>query len=273
MSTLTLTCSSSTDHFSSSGPSLTVSYFLWFWHKHKRDEQKHERPPKAWAQNRNSAVFVHTLRPKANPMAKSSVNEVGTLSPLVEVKGVDSCWKKSMDSKQGCNVTLNRPQAFIQIHYNPQAILLMWIAKWSIFNTSIWNLLTWKRIYSSEKKNPFESQVLQKKLTMVNEHAGVNCLSTVLIICALPIWTLQGFCRRHGFNPCLRKIPWRNKWQPTPVFLPGKFHRQRSLAGCCPWGRKELDMSEQVSSCYLISEISLKQILELDHPLSLASWH
>ena len=34
------------------------------------------------------------------------------------------------------------------------------------------------------------------------------------------------------------KIPsvWRRKWQPTPVFLPGKVHGQRSLAGCCPWG-------------------------------------
>ena len=49
-----------------------MSYFLWFWHKHKRDEQKHERPPKAWAQNRNSAVSVHTLWPKVDPMAKSS---------------------------------------------------------------------------------------------------------------------------------------------------------------------------------------------------------
>lgn len=58
-------------------------------------------------------------------MAKSSIIEVGTLSPLVEVKSVDSCWEKSMDSKQECNMTLNRPQAFIQIHYNPQEILLM----------------------------------------------------------------------------------------------------------------------------------------------------
>ena len=32
--------------------------------------------------------------------------------------------------------------------------------------------------------------------------------------------------------------PWRRKWQPTPVFLPGKSHRQRSLAGHSPWGRK-----------------------------------
>ena len=39
--------------------------------------------------------------------------------------------------------------------------------------------------------------------------------------------------------------PWRRKWQPTPVFLPGKFHGQRSLAGYSPQGRKELDTTEQ----------------------------
>ena len=37
-------------------------------------------------------------------------------------------------------------------------------------------------------------------------------------------------CRRHKFNPWVRKIPWRRKWQPTPTFLPGKFHGPRSLA-------------------------------------------
>ena len=42
------------------------------------------------------------------------------------------------------------------------------------------------------------------------------------------------------------KIPWRRKWQPTPVFLPGEFHGQRSLAGYSPWGHKELDTTEQV---------------------------
>ena len=36
-------------------------------------------------------------------------------------------------------------------------------------------------------------------------------------------------CRRCGFSPWVRKIPWRRKWQPTPVFLPGKSHGQRSL--------------------------------------------
>ena len=41
-------------------------------------------------------------------------------------------------------------------------------------------------------------------------------------------------CRRHKFNSWVRKIPWRRKWQPTPVFFPGKSHGQRSLAGYSP---------------------------------------
>ena len=41
-----------------------------------------------------------------------------------------------------------------------------------------------------------------------------------------------------------RKLPWRRKWLPTPVFLSGKSHGQRSLVGYSPWGRKESDMTE-----------------------------
>ena len=43
-------------------------------------------------------------------------------------------------------------------------------------------------------------------------------------------------CRRLGFDPWAGKIPWRRKWQPTPVLLPGKCPRQRSLVGYSPWG-------------------------------------
>ena len=43
---------------------------------------------------------------------------------------------------------------------------------------------------------------------------------------------------QHGFSPWSRKIPWRSKWQPTPVFLPGKFHGQTGLAGYSPGGCK-----------------------------------
>ena len=46
---------------------------------------------------------------------------------------------------------------------------------------------------------------------------------------------------RLGFNPWVGKIPWRRKWHPTPVLLPGKSHGQRILVGCSPWGRKESD--------------------------------
>ena len=40
------------------------------------------------------------------------------------------------------------------------------------------------------------------------------------------------------------RIPWRRKWQPTPVISPGKFHGQKNLASYIPWGHKEMDMSE-----------------------------
>ena len=43
------------------------------------------------------------------------------------------------------------------------------------------------------------------------------------------------------------KIPWRREWLPTLVFLPGKFHGQRSLVGYSPWGHKESDMTEQLT--------------------------
>ena len=51
-----------------------------------------------------------------------------------------------------------------------------------------------------------------------------------------------------GFDPRVGKIPWRRKWQPSPVFLPGESHGQRSPVGYGPWGRKESDMTEQLNS-------------------------
>ena len=46
--------------------------------------------------------------------------------------------------------------------------------------------------------------------------------------------------KTHRFDPRVGKITWRRKWQPTPVFLPGESHGQRSLVDYSPWGRKEL---------------------------------
>ena len=80
--------------------------------------------------------------------------------------------------------------------------------------------------------------------------------SPVLSFQQLPISTPQGLpwclsdkesscqCRRCGFDPWVRRIPWRRKWQHTSVFLPGKFHGQRSPVGYSPWSRKESDTIE-----------------------------
>ena len=54
-------------------------------------------------------------------------------------------------------------------------------------------------------------------------------------------------CKRHkrpGFDPWMRKIPKRRESQPTPVFLPGKSHGERSLTGYSSQGCKKLDMTE-----------------------------
>ena len=62
-------------------------------------------------------------------------------------------------------------------------------------------------------------------------------------------WWLSGKesaceCKRRGLDPWFGRIPWRRKWQPTPVFLLGKSHGQRSLADYRPWSCQELDTNE-----------------------------
>ena len=74
-----------------------------------------------------------------------------------------------------------------------------------------------------------------------------------------------------GFRPCVGKIPWRRKWQPTPVFLPGESHGQRGLTGYSPWGHKELDTTERLThvlymgTCYLILVSVLSQTCEVSN--------
>ena len=53
-------------------------------------------------------------------------------------------------------------------------------------------------------------------------------------------------CSRPRFNPWVGKIPWRREWLPTPVFLPGEFHGQRSLESYSPWGRRESDTTKEL---------------------------
>ena len=54
-------------------------------------------------------------------------------------------------------------------------------------------------------------------------------------------------CRRPGYNPWVRKFPWRREWQPTPVFLPGEVHGEMSLVGYSPWGHKESNTTKRLT--------------------------
>ena len=65
--------------------------------------------------------------------------------------------------------------------------------------------------------------------------------------------------REVELDPRVRKIPWGRKWQSTPVFLPGKFHGQRSLEGSSSRGRKGSDMTETDSTGWL-SESSFQSL-------------
>ena len=77
----------------------------------------------------------------------------------------------------------------------------------------------------------------------------VTCICISFFIAELHFtglpWWLSGKestcqCRRCGFGPWVGKIPWRKKWQPTPVFLPGQSHEQRSLEGYSPQDGKRI---------------------------------
>ena len=79
-------------------------------------------------------------------------------------------------------------------------------------------------------------------------------------------------CRRRSFYPWVRKTPWRRKWQPTPVFLPGEFHGQRSPGGYSPWDRKESDRTERTDMVLSHSVMSYSEtpwIVARQAPLSM----
>ena len=66
-------------------------------------------------------------------------------------------------------------------------------------------------------------------------------------------------CERHGFDHWIGKIPWRMKWQPAPVFLPGKSHGQRNLVDCSPWGLTESDTTEHARTHTHALSLSLRR--------------
>ena len=87
-------------------------------------------------------------------------------------------------------------------------------------------------------------------------------------------WWLSGkeyACRCRGeFDPWAGKIPWRRKWQLTPVFLPGKSHGQRSLEGYSSWDRERVghDLVTERQQLQLCLLTPIQQALEVPRPAS-----
>ena len=73
-------------------------------------------------------------------------------------------------------------------------------------------------------------------------------------------------CKRPRFTPWVGKIPWRRKWQPTPVLLPRGLHGQRNLVGYSPWGHKESATTERLTLS--LFHFLLISVLSIPFPLS-----
>jgi len=71
---------------------------------------------------------------------------------------------------------------------------------------------------------------LSSRIGQTGEEQGAS--QVALVVKNLPAYA--GDMRDSGLTPCVRKIPWRRAWQPSPVFLLGESHGQRSLAGYSP---------------------------------------
>ena len=118
-------------------------------------------------------------------------------------------------------------------------------------------LFSWKEIsgvWRKKNKFPFTFLGLWLRLSVIKDRL-IRKMNRNVVTCRLPRWRSgkkihlpSRRWKRHWFDPLIRKIPWKRKWQPTPVFLLGKFHGHRSLAGYSPQGHKECDMTEWLST-------------------------
>ena len=98
-----------------------------------------------------------------------------------------------------------------------------------------------ERAREEAKTEPFDSDEISGKKHGMKVHAGGRKTLRKMGRAGTSDKEPACQCRRPGFSPWVGKNPWRRKWPPTLVFLPGKSHGQRSLMGYHPWGHKELD--------------------------------
>ena len=131
------------------------------------------------------------------------------------------------------------------------------ISNLDVINIFSWVIYEWSLCFCSLKYDNlfprFNCHVLYTK--MIRHRCLKNSISSIIRFEILFPGGSDGKASAYsvgdlglipGFDPWVRKIPWRRKWQPAPVLLPGKSHGRRSVVGYSPWGRKESDTTEQL---------------------------
>ena len=110
-------------------------------------------------------------------------------------------------------------------------LILEW-CHWRVNQTCTNKSLCWRNLlFAGKQRNNWLTNI--KLLQLFVRHWAVH------------FTYISPFGRKPGFNTWVGKIPWRRKWQPTPVLLPGESQEWRSLVGHSPWGRKESDTTER----------------------------
>ena len=144
---------------------------------------------------------------------------------------------------------------FIPYKLKPLFFNVGWSSFWKILTQSLICLAFFNELHPTKTltcKEGFSEEAASAGIDNTGPQHWASLWSHRVCL-SLAVWPLAGpprwlsgketacWCRRcrgHRFNPRVGKIPWRRGWQPTPVFLPGKSHGQRSLAGYSPRGRR-----------------------------------
>ena len=163
-----------------------------------------------------------------------------------------------------CNPLLLLPPIppSIRVFSNESTLCVRWPKYWS-FSLSISSSNEYSELICF-RTNWFDFLVVQGTLKSLLQHYSLKA-SILWCSAFLPPYMTTGKtialtrqCGRPGFEPWVGKIPWRRKWQPTPVLLPGKSHGQRSLVGYSLWGHKESDTTERLHFTWLDRPLLVK---------------
>ena len=161
---------------------------------------------------------------------------------------VQPLWKTAWQFLQKLKIELPYDPAIAMLDVHPKERKAGWW-KDGLYNHILGTFLT-KPKRRKQPTPPSANKWVNKcgiSIHMQEYYSTIRSVDTLVCSMMLPCW-LSGKesacqCKRQEFDPWVRKIPCRRKWQATPVFLPGEFHGHRSLAGYSPWGHKESDMT------------------------------